>query len=70
MKATLLQGWGYWDTTSYPYGGSFRRAPADTAVVIVRPAGKHPAEEREIRFADGRVGVAPLRALKVAEVEA
>jgi hypothetical protein len=68
MNATLLQGWGYWDTTHYPYGGCFRRAEADTTVTVGKPAGKFPAREREITFSDGRVGVAELRALKVSEV--
>lgn len=69
MKATLLQGWGYWDTTNYPYGGCFRRCVADTTVSVGKPAGKYPTRERQIIFADGRVGVAELRSLRMAEVE-
>lgn len=63
MKATLQEGWGYWDTTSYPYGGSFRRATADVEVEVIGPAGKYPTRERAIKFADGRTGVAELRAM-------
>ena len=70
MKAVLLSGWGYWDTTHYPYGGCFRRAAADETVTVLGPGGKRPAQERKIQFADGRVGVAELRALKVTEVAA
>jgi hypothetical protein len=68
VKATLLQGWGYWDTTNYPYGGCFRRVEADTPVTVLGPGGKRPAQERKIQFADGCVGVAELRSLKLAEV--
>lgn len=63
-KAVLLSGWGYWDTTNYPYGGCFRRAGEDTPVTVLGPGGKFPTRERKIRFADGRVGVAEMRAMR------
>jgi hypothetical protein len=65
-RATLLSGWGYWDTTNYPYGGCFRRATEDTVVTVLGPGGKFPTRERKIRFADGRTAVAETRALRVA----
>lgn len=58
-QATLLEGWGYWDVTNYPYGGCFRRAAEDTPVTVIE---KHP-KGLKIQFADGRKGVADVRAL-------
>jgi hypothetical protein len=40
----LIAGWGYYDVTSYPYGGSFHRATEDTPVTIVPGRGQHPNE--------------------------
>src|SRR6266404_910011 len=31
-KHVVKQGWGFWDVTHYPYGGSFRRATQDLEV--------------------------------------
>lgn len=33
---TIRKGSGYWDVTTYPYGGDFHRASLDTAIVIDR----------------------------------
>ena len=30
----IKAGWGYWDTTAYPIGGCFRRAPGPLYVVV------------------------------------
>lgn len=65
QTATLKAGWGYWDTTYYPYGGCFRRASEDTQVVVIEKAGKYPERERKVKFADGRTGVVELRAMEV-----
>jgi hypothetical protein len=56
--ATLKAGYGYWDTTHYPYGGKFARAKEDTQVKLIKPAGKYPAHEWEVEFPDGHKGVA------------
>jgi hypothetical protein len=63
-RAVLEAGWGYWDITKYPYGGAFRRSKVDLECEIIRPAGRFPAREREVRFADGSLGVVEVRALK------
>jgi hypothetical protein len=56
--ATLKAGYGYWDTTHYPYGGKFARAKEDTQVKLIKPAGKYPTREWEVEFPDGRKGIA------------
>ena len=33
-KVTLTEGWGYWDVTSYPRGGCFRRLTEDTELTV------------------------------------
>lgn len=61
---TLKKGWGYWDTTNYPYGGCFKRAAQDETVEIV--ARNVIRCEHRIKFADGRIGVVDARALECA----
>lgn len=36
--AILKKGWGWWDVTSYPYGGSFQRQELDTNIILT---GEH-----------------------------
>ena len=61
-QATLLKGWGYWDTTDYPYGGCFRRTTKDTPVIVLdKPGPKR--HELFIEFTDGRTGACQTRAL-------
>lgn len=67
MNATLLKGWGYWDVTQYPYGGCFRRPNEDTPVTIIEGQGKY-ADEKRVRFADGREGIVKSGALVPATV--
>lgn len=40
-NASILPGYGYWDTTYYPRGGCFRRSPRDTGIrcVVTGKAG-------------------------------
>lgn len=59
--AIARRGWGYWDTTNYPYGGNFKRLSEDTLVTARRPI-EHKAET-EVQFEDGRIGVIQNRAL-------
>jgi len=59
----IKKGYGYWDTTHYPYGGCFHRAKEDTSIQVGKPSGKFPSQVREIHFLDGRTGVADLNAL-------
>lgn len=66
--ATLLKGWGYWDTTHYPYGGCFKRSTEDTQVEV-RDGSCKPGETC-VRFSDGRTAVADNRALKLEESKA
>ena len=56
-KRTIKAGWGYWDVTSYPYGGDFHRTSEDTEVIVLGPGGKYPEMESKVRFANGRLGV-------------
>ena len=44
MNAThkIKPGWGYWDATNYPVGGSFHRAPRDGEGILVEAAGVIP----------------------------
>ena len=32
----LRPGYGYWDITSYPIGGSFHRTPKSTSLLVTR----------------------------------
>jgi hypothetical protein len=67
--ATIKPGWGYWDTTHYPYKGCFRRMDENgtgESVVIVERFGK--TQEWKVKFADGRRAVVDSRALQVSEV--
>lgn len=65
MKATLLKGWGYWDVTSLPYGGNFRRSTQDTEVEIIEGgAVQYPKREKRIKFDDGRQAVVETHALR------
>ena len=33
-RLTLKPGYGYWDTTAYPIGGNFRRAPKSEGITF------------------------------------
>jgi len=35
----LKAGYGYWDVTSFPYGGCFRRAAQNTPVEVTEDMG-------------------------------
>lgn len=41
----IKQGHGFWDCTSYPYGGCFKRATSAFGVRVVGPGGRYPARE-------------------------
>lgn len=60
--------WGFWDTTSYPYGGKFSRAGTEGLQVaeVVRQSRPH---EYEVILADGRRAVVELRAVEVAAAQ-
>lgn len=52
-------GHGYWDTTHYPIGGSFKRAGDDgkeIQEVIRRFASRCKGCDIEVRFTDGSTG--------------
>lgn len=44
-KRIAQKGYGYYETTIYPYGGDFKRFTEDTVVEIIGPAGKYPKRE-------------------------
>lgn len=48
-KAIVPAGAGYWDTTYYPYGGSFHRFAADTEVTLT---GRTYRRDHEFTFLD------------------
>lgn len=41
----IKQGYGYWDVTSFPYGGDFHRATSAFGVTMVGPGGKYPQRQ-------------------------
>lgn len=59
----LGAGCGYYDVTSYPYGGCFRRANEDTPVTLVPGRGQYGDEVRVV-FADKRAGIVRSAALR------
>ena len=68
MKTIISNGQGYWDTTTLPYGGEFRRSDGTVEIVeIIGPAGMHPAREREVRLASGRTAVVEVRGIENVE---
>ena len=70
-RVTIGKGWGYWDTTHFPYGGAFRRSDGTVEVVeIIGPAGHFPNRERRVRLGDGREAVVELGALVFLEERA
>ena len=58
VQMRLLAGYGFWDVTSFPYGGSFHREREDRIVEVV-PGGavKYPMRESRVMFPDGRQAV-------------
>jgi hypothetical protein len=55
-------GWGYWDVTTFGYGGDFRRPKQDVVVTVIGE-GKT-ADECKFRLPDGRLGIGKRGALK------
>ena len=35
QTVTIRSGYGYWDLTYYPWGGSFKRADGDTTATVL-----------------------------------
>lgn len=64
-NATVLKGWGYWDTTYFPRGGAFRRAPEDIRCTVSGKSG----HEYTVVFGDGRKAVVTPRALALDETK-
>ena len=57
----IKKGYGYWETTHYPYGGCFRRATTDLKIVeVYGPAGKIPLRERHVKLEDGNKAVVQI----------
>jgi|HubBroStandDraft_2_1064218.scaffolds.fasta_scaffold499118_2 hypothetical protein len=53
--AKIKPGWGYWDTTVYPYGGDFRRGKEPIPVTLTEYLGGKYGWR--VDLADGRTGV-------------
>jgi hypothetical protein len=62
---TLKKGWGYWDVTHYPYGGSFHRADKDmTGKVVNGPANLYGnGMEYAVVLEDGKSAIIPARGI-------
>ena len=60
-KATLLKGWGFWETTHLPYGGAFRRAQADMPVTVTGPKVRC---EYPVTYGDNQRAIVDARALR------
>jgi len=62
---TLKKGWGYWDVTFYPHGGSFHRATEDmTGKVVNGPANLYgQGMEYSVIWEDGRSAIIPARGI-------
>lgn len=59
-NATMLKGWGYWDTTHYPRGGCFKRSTEDVRCTITGKAG----HEITVVFGDGRKACCDPRGIR------
>lgn len=62
---TLKKGWGYWDVTSFPYGGCFRRASENmTGRVINGPANLYGnGLEYAVIWEDGKSAIISARGI-------
>ena len=57
MAQKILQnGWGYYDVTTLPYGGSFHRANEDITVEVIDGSkGRYPDEvQAKLQTPDGK----------------
>jgi len=65
QTVTLKKGWGYWDVTHYPYGGSFHRADQDmTGKVVSGPANLYgKGMEYSVIWEDGKSAIIPARGI-------
>jgi hypothetical protein len=65
-RLAISEGYGYWDTTAYPYGGDFRRATDSTKVSEILRDLENTRREVEVRLHDGHKAVVEKRALVIA----
>ena len=66
----LKGGHGYWDTTYYPIGGSFHRAPPEGKDIarITRSFPKCKGSDTAVEFADGSTGAIARENIEEQEV--
>ena len=59
----LKPGHGYWDTTRYPIGGSFKRAGDEGKEIqeIIKHFDRYKGCDIEVLFADGTTGACEIR---------
>lgn len=57
----LKAGFGYFDVSHFGYGNDFKRAAEDMAVTVIGAGTR--ADEVKVKFADGRIGFTPKRAV-------
>jgi len=59
MVLAIEPGFGYWDTTHYPYGGCFRRASENTPLIVeITDTFTHKGnQESRVKLADGSTAV-------------
>jgi hypothetical protein len=55
----LQKGWGYWDTTVYPYGGDFHRASSAFGVKLL-PDRQAPHPDEAVVTCPGEKGLRTL----------
>lgn len=52
----LKPGFGYWDTTKYPFGGCFKRSDKKEGKEIIEKLRDLHGRYIEVLFADGTIG--------------
>lgn len=64
-RVIIPKGWGYWDTTEYPIGGAFRRAPEDLHGTVKRVFKLYHSTDCEILLDNGRKAATRSSELRV-----
>lgn len=65
MTLAIEPGYGYWDTTHYPYGGCFKRASENTPLIseITETFTYKGRQESRVTLADGSKAVVRTAAI-------
>ena len=61
MPLAIEKGWGYWNTTKYPYGGDFRRASENEPIAeVLEPIS---SSEVRVKLCSGDTAVVKKQAI-------